>query len=64
LKEPDRNVGSRLLQLEKFYRSDNWAYMLGYMPDEIVDSLDFWKEHIHPDDYDRQLKKLKSMSKT
>ena len=43
----------------KVYRSDNWAYMLGYMPDEIEDSLDFWKEHIHPDDYDQAIEETK-----
>jgi PAS domain S-box-containing protein len=31
-------------------RSNLWATMLGYQPEELDTSIDFWKSHIHPDD--------------
>ena len=34
----------------KVLRSDLWATMLGYQPEELDSSIDFWKSHIHPDD--------------
>jgi PAS domain S-box-containing protein len=36
-------------------RSDHWATMLGYDPDEIKNDLDFWKSNIHPDDLEKTL---------
>lgn len=32
------------------YYSARWAEILGYRPDEVDGSYDFWKERIHPDD--------------
>jgi len=32
------------------YRSDYWAEMLGYSPEDIDSMVDSWKELIHPDD--------------
>ncbi len=34
----------------KVIRNRQWAEMLGYSLEEVETSLDFWKEHIHPDD--------------
>lgn len=36
-------------------RTRHWAEMLGYTPDEIDVSLNFWKKLIHPDDIERVL---------
>lgn len=36
---------------QQVYRSDKWFSMLGYEPDHISGTLDFWKSIIHPDDY-------------
>ncbi|MBN2103603.1 PAS domain S-box protein [bacterium] len=35
----------------KVYRSDGWAKMLGYSPEEIKDDWIFWKSIVHPDDW-------------
>jgi len=32
------------------YYSETWKAIIGYGPDEISDSIDAWKEFIHPDD--------------
>ncbi|MBK7632031.1 MAG: PAS domain S-box protein [Ignavibacteriales bacterium] len=36
-------------------RSDHWATMLGYDPEEMKNNLDFWKSNIHPDDLEKTL---------
>lgn len=36
-------------------RSDHWAMMLGYDPEEVKNNLDFWKSNIHPDDIETAL---------
>jgi PAS domain S-box-containing protein len=41
------------------YRSDHWATMLGYDPDEMKNDLDFWKSIIHPDDLEITLNAAK-----
>lgn len=41
------------------YRSDHWATMLGYDPEEVKNNLDFWKSNIHPDDLEITLKEAK-----
>jgi PAS domain S-box-containing protein len=40
-------------------RTDHWATMLGYDPEEVKNDLDFWKSNIHPDDLDITLKEAK-----
>jgi PAS domain S-box-containing protein len=40
-------------------RSDHWATMLGYDPDEMKNNLDFWKSIIHPDDLEITLNAAK-----
>ena len=40
-------------------RSNLWATMLGYQPEELDRSLDFWKSHIHPDDLQTTLDEAK-----
>jgi len=40
-------------------RSDLWAKMLGFQPDEVSNSLDFWKLHIHQDDLETTLNEAK-----
>lgn len=39
--------------------SKQWKAMLGYQEDEIKDSLDEWKNRIHPDDLDICYKEIK-----
>lgn len=40
-------------------RSDHWATMLGYNPEEMKNNLDFWKSNIHPDDLEITLNEAK-----
>ncbi|MGQ9745760.1 MAG: PAS domain-containing hybrid sensor histidine kinase/response regulator, partial [Dissulfurimicrobium sp.] len=41
------------------YVSDStWARMKGFLPEEVMPSLDFWKELLHPEDMERTLKTL------
>lgn len=40
-------------------RSNLWAAMLGYQPEELDRSLDFWKSHIHPEDLQTTLYEAK-----
>lgn len=40
-------------------RSDYWAIMLGYDPEEIKNNLEFWKSHIHPEDYELVMNEAK-----
>ncbi len=40
-------------------RTDQWATMLGYEPEEVKNNLDFWKSNIHPDDFEITLKEAK-----
>lgn len=38
----------------RIYYSPSWCTMLGYEPDEVPQTLEFWQQHvIHPDDYPR-----------
>ncbi len=40
-------------------RSDRWAEMLGYSPEEIGNYIDDWKKMIHPDDYPEVIQKAR-----
>ncbi|MFO7526415.1 MAG: PAS domain S-box protein [Ignavibacteriaceae bacterium] len=40
------------------YYSPNLFKILGYNPDEVIDSGNFWKQTTHPDDLEKLLKKL------
>ena len=45
-------------QSDKVYFSDQWKRMLGFEPDEIDDTLQEWKDRVHPDDMDKVLAEL------
>lgn len=34
----------------KIYRSDKWAEMIGYLPEEVQNVTDEWLKFVHPDD--------------
>ena len=38
--------------------SNQWIRSLGYLPEEVPDSVDFWKSIVHPDDMPRVMKTL------
>lgn len=42
----------------KVTRSEIWASMLGYTLEEIDNTSEFWRNHIHPDDFDRVIKEV------
>ena len=42
----------------KVYYSTQWKRMLGYEENEINDSIDVFKNHLHPDDLNRVMKTL------
>lgn len=35
----------------RIYYSPSWCSMLGYAPDEVPQSIEFWRDIVHPDDY-------------
>ncbi len=35
---------------DELYRSPEWGAMLGYSPKEVESDLNFWLNHVHPDD--------------
>ncbi|SFH69692.1 PAS domain S-box-containing protein [Tindallia magadiensis] len=41
--------------LNIIYAMDTWTKLLGYSPEEVENSLDFFKEAIHPEDRQREL---------
>lgn len=47
----------------KVYRSDNWATMLGYKPEEIHNDEDFWEWLLHPDDKERVKQESRKVQK-
>lgn len=42
----------------KVTRSEIWASMLGYTLEEVDNTSGFWRNHIHPDDFDRVIKEV------
>ncbi|MGZ4960232.1 MAG: CHASE domain-containing protein [Methylomonas sp.] len=44
------------LENDKVFFSKRWKEMLGFAEDEIGDSLDEWKNRLHPDDKDETLR--------
>ena len=43
------------------YRSENFEKLFGHSRNKYTDNNDFWNEHIHPEDLDDVLKKLKTL---
>ena len=42
----------------KVYRSEIWASMLGYTLDEVENTSEFWRNHIHPDDFSHVIEEV------
>ena len=59
------NVGHGLWEwnptTNSIYFSDQWKNMLGYKPNEILNSVDEWARRIHPDDFSHYFNALTSL---
>jgi PAS domain S-box-containing protein len=42
----------------KVFRSEIWASMLGYTLEEVENTSDFWRKHIHPDDFNHVIEEV------
>lgn len=51
-------VWDRNLITDEIYFNENWAAILGYEPNEIDPTSDFFRETLHPEDRDRVLRAL------
>lgn len=47
----------------KVERSRIWASMLGYTLDEVENTSEFWRDHIHPDDFNRVIEAVEKHEK-
>ncbi len=52
------------LRTGKVYYSPEWMAQLGYRAGEIGDTLDEWESRLHPEDRDRAVATIKSLSAT
>ncbi len=48
------------LLTNEVYFSPIWKRQIGYADDEVTDSMEFWKNSLHPDDVDRKLAEAKA----
>ncbi|BBE51858.1 Autoinducer 2 sensor kinase/phosphatase LuxQ [Ferriphaselus amnicola] len=59
LKASNTGLWSWNLKTDHVYYSPEWKAQLGYLPDDLPDTLDTWKSLLHPDDREGALDKVR-----